>query len=126
MPWALFGSILVGQVMLFMASFYKVWNRAQLEREIYTFTATQHPSAIYTLDMDISLKGRGCTATLYNMFEKYYDQVDTHALVLYNEPVFTTQWKGKNPALNWEHFNKDYHLTEIKTFKQGWKAYVFK
>jgi hypothetical protein len=125
MQWGLFVLVVMGQILLFTVSFKKVWSRAQLEREIYAYLS-QHPSAIYTLDMDISLKGRGYTAPLHNMLENYYDKVDTNALVLFNPAIFTQQWKGKNPVLNWEHFNKDHHLTEIKTFKQGWKAYVFK
>ncbi len=113
------------QLSLFVVSFKKVYDRTMIEKEIHRFVLSKNSPPIYTMDIDVSLQSKGIDAPIYNIWLEYYEQPDTTALVIFNTNVFPKQWRGMNPMKNWDHFNEDYHLKEIKSFKEGWKAYVF-
>jgi hypothetical protein len=118
-------TMLVVQIILSVMSFKVVWERSQLEHDIYEYVKLSNP-AIYTMDVDISISGRGYTSPIYNIWKDYYAQPDTNAIVIFNTKTFPVQWVNKKPMQNWDHFNNDFGLTEIHSFNSEWKAYAFK
>jgi hypothetical protein len=77
------------------------------------------------MDIDMSLTGRGYKGRIYNIYTNYYDRPDTNALVIFNTLTMPFQWNQMNPMNNWQHFNHDYQLTEIKRFDNGWAIHKF-
>lgn len=118
--------VLILQLILFGMSFKKVVKRTVLERNILQYITDKKIEAIYTMDVDVSLRGRGYDGQIYNIFTEYYQNIDTNAIVIFNAKTFSKQWDGKMPMKNWNHFNEDSELIEIKSFEGGWKAYAFK
>jgi len=117
--------VAVIQICLAVFSFKVVWNRNQLEKEVYEYVLINN-TPIYTMDIDVALIGRGYSSPIYNIWKNYYESPDTNAIVIFNSKIFPEQWGGKKPMQNWNHFNNDYHLTEIHDFNSEWKVYAFK
>lgn len=117
--------LLLVQIGLSSLSFKSVWERNRLERDIYEYVSINKPS-IYTMDVDISISGRGYTSPIYNIWKEFYVSPDTNSIIIFNTKTFTEQWAGKKPMQNWDHFNELYKLREIHSFNSEWKVYAFK
>jgi hypothetical protein len=117
--------MLVIQGALFPFGFEAVYNRNRLEKDVYTYLASKNNPDVYTMDIDVSLTGRDYHGKIYNIYANYYDQPDTNALVIFNALTMPFQWNQMNPMNNWQHFNHDYQLKEIKRFDNGWAIHQF-
>jgi 4-amino-4-deoxy-L-arabinose transferase-like glycosyltransferase len=109
-----------------ISSFLPVYQRAILEKKIFDYVIASGEPTVYTMDMDISLKGRGYSAEIHNIWKEFYAYPDTTAIIIFNTIDYPKQWKGMNPMKNWDHFNKNYTIQETFKFTNGWKAYEFK
>ncbi len=118
--WFIAGMI---QTVLFIFSFKVVWERSRFEKNVFEYCMTLENKTIYTMDIDVSLKGRNYPYPIHNTWTEYYEEVDPNSVIIFNTKVFPQQWAGMNPMKNWEHMNETYELIEIKDFKNGWKVY---
>jgi len=118
--------ILTTQIVLIPIGFRYVYNRNKFERNLYQYLVTINAPAIYTMDVDVALKGRGYPSPIYNIFTQTYPQPNKNAIIIYNENTFNSQWKGMNPYANWTYFNESFELKEIKHFSNGFGVYKFK
>lgn len=116
---------LVVQTTLLPLGFYSVFVRNRFERNLHQYLKTINSPSIYTMDVDIALTGRGYPSPIYNIFTQIYPDPDTTAIIIYNEKSFNRQWKGMNPAINWNNFNRSFELKEIKHFSNGYSVYRF-
>ena len=119
-------SLFVLQMCLTIFSFLPIYKRSIQEKQIFQYVLSSGEPAIYTMDMDISLKGRGSNAKIYNIWNQFYEYPDTKAIILFNIQDYPMQWKGMNPMKNWNHFNKNYTIKEVYKFDKSWRAYEFK
>lgn len=122
---AMITATIVIQIVLVPIGFYSVFVRNKFERDLYQYLQTIGSPTIYTMDVDIALKEREYPSNIYNIFTQTYLQPDTNAIIIYNEKSFNTQWKGMNPSINWNNFNKSYNLKEIKHYSNGYGVYKF-
>lgn len=117
--------IIVIQGILFPFAFKAVYTRNQLEKQVYNYLEAHHNPDVYTMDIDVSLTGRGYPGKIHNIYTHYYPAPDTNALVIFNALTMPFQWSQMNPMKNWQHFNHDYQLKEIKRFNNGWAVHQF-
>ena len=78
---------------------------------------------LYSFDVDVALKGRSLVFDYQNLWEKEYPSFEIGALVLFHPTKFSTQWKDKNPMINWKYLQKKYALKIIQQGPQGWILY---
>jgi hypothetical protein len=116
--------VLIG-LQLFFSWFWlsPILERNKLERSLAKNMAPFQGAALYSFDVDIALEARGLQFEFRNLWKENYTSFEPNALVLFNPSKFETQWKGKNPMLNWEKLTKSEKLKLVREFEQGWKLY---
>jgi 4-amino-4-deoxy-L-arabinose transferase-like glycosyltransferase len=100
-----------------------ILERNKLERSLAKNMTPFQGVPLYSFDVDIALEARGLQFEFRNLWKENYSSYKTNGLVLFNPSKFETQWKGKNPMLNWEKLSKSEKLKLVAEFEQGWKLY---
>lgn len=112
------------QIGLTAFAMHQVYQRYRLEYSIRQYLSTYHRGKeIYTMDMDVSLKGYETPLIYYNLWEKRYTDFHPGALVLLQEQRWAKQWKGRNPMLNWEAIQQEHEVAELQKFGDDWTLY---
>lgn len=119
----LWSAIIIFQVILTTASLWPVWNRYQFEHQVISYCSALSPATIYSIDMDICLKGHQYQGKVNNLYSNFYEEVDSNSILIINPLNIHSQWKNTMPEQNINHFNSRYNLHEIRSFKNGWKIY---
>ena len=115
--------IIVIQISLTYRAFVPFYRDSQNSREVAQHMKIYPGKTIYTMNIDMALEAYGIKNKIVNIWEKRIEKVDEGSLILFNYAEFNLKWKGKNPMLNWEILNKDYHLHQIEILPGNWELY---
>lgn len=120
-------AIILIQCGFFIFSFQKFYKRMCLENQIYQCLQKNYYNIpIYTFDMDVALKGKELKGQLRSLYDERYSSFEKNSLLLFNYEKFKTQWKDKNPMLNWKKVNEHNSLVIKEKFEDGWYLYEIK
>jgi hypothetical protein len=98
-------------------------KRNHLEREIMALMTQYENQTLYSFDIDVALKGRGLKMNYINMWRNELENFEPGALVLFNEPKFYVQWRGKNPMINFLRMKEGGKLIFVRNLPQGWQLF---
>ena len=108
---------------LFVSAFKEFYERNSLEKNLTALVQTYPDTLLYTFDIDVAMKSYATTKTIHNLWQQKYEVFQIPALVLFNEKKFQTQWRGKNPMLNWINLKNNYELESLVKRKDGWELF---
>jgi len=119
--------ILLFNTTLFYFSFRKMYSAHQNEKEIVIRIKAlhdQHP--IYSFYVDQSFASYGIENEVRNLFMKEYYTFDKNALVVFNEALFSEQWKDHRVMQNWNRLKKTSKLDTLVVLETNWIIYRVK
>jgi hypothetical protein len=111
------------QIALCILAFKTIFLRNQLEKSIAQELTKYENNTLYSFDIDIALKSRETNFKHLNFWNKEYSTFEKGSLILFNEERFKTQWKDRNPMINWTNLKKDYHLIKLEGYESKWNLY---
>ena len=100
-----------------------IFTRAIIEKELATMIQPYEGATLYSFDVDLAMKGRGLDFDFKNMYLERYENFQPNDLVLFDATRYQTQWKDKNPMLNWNFIEEHYQLKVLENHPKGWKLY---
>lgn len=115
--------IIAFQLLLTGIGLWPVWKRYTFEQSIVGYCKQFSPATIYSLDMDICLRGRNYPGKVENLYLQYYENPDSNSILLINPHNVENQWKNMMPEKNWSHIKSNYQLTLLRSFNYGWEVY---
>ncbi len=120
---AVYSLVILLHLILFVSSFKEFYQRNSLEKNLSALVAQYPDSVLYSFDIDVAIKSYGTTKTIENLWQRKFEEFQTPAMVLFNETKFQTQWRNKNPMLNWNEIKKSYNLEPLAIRKDGWELF---
>ena len=111
------------QLTLFTLTFKLIFARTVTEKELVKMIQPYEGNTLYSFDVDLAMKGRGLDFKFKNMYLTLYKNLQKNDLILFDSERYNSQWKGKNPMLNWEFIKDNYELKIIESHPKGWKLY---
>ncbi|PTX63891.1 hypothetical protein C8N46_101500 [Kordia periserrulae] len=116
-------SAIVLQLVFFVMTFQLIFTRAITEKELAAMIQPYEGTTLYSFDVDLAMKGRGLDFEYKNMYLERYENFQANDLVLFDAARYQTQWKDKNPMLNWNFIVQNYQLKTLENHPKGWKLY---
>ncbi|WP_430410385.1 ArnT family glycosyltransferase [Kordia sp.] len=111
------------QIFFFSMTFKLIFERTIIEKELASMIKPYEGETLYSFDVDLAMQGRGLDFDYKNMFLERYEKFQANDLILFDAARYQTQWKDKNPMLNWEFIEQNYQLKVLETHSKGWKLY---
>jgi hypothetical protein len=90
------------------------------ERHIAEQVKTNVPpdAAIYGMQIDISLRHYLPHLIWHNTWTYRYDSIPSGSYFLINEPLYNSQWEGRNPQINFQ--SVAHRLDTVTQLQRGW------
>jgi len=118
------GGVLFFNSALFYFSFRKMYNAHQTEKEIVLrLRSLNDQQPIYSFYVDQSFASYCIQNEVRNLFMKDYYHFNKNALVVFNEPLFSKQWKGHRVMQNWNRLKNSTKLDTLVVLKSNWIIY---
>lgn len=111
------------QMLLIIYFGKQYYDRNLLEKSIVADMKRYQNKTLYVFDIDVAMKGRGLHFRYKNLFVEKYAIFEKNALVLINEKQLESEWKDKNPLINWENIKKKCVLVKLETRHKAWSLY---
>lgn len=115
--------VLIIQVLLIFYFGKQYYDRNLFEKRIVAEMKPFQNRTLYVFDIDVAMQGRGLHFRYKNLFLEKYTTFEKNALVLLNEKQLESEWKDKNPLINWENIQKKCVLVKLKTHHKEWSLY---
>ncbi len=116
-------SVAVTQLFFYGYMFNTIYYQNKLEREISDYLKGFPGRIIYTFSIDPALRSYNVKNRIINLWSEIVTDYRDSSILLFNKEKFAEQWKGKNPMINWNYFEKNYSSNKLKQFEGGWTLY---
>jgi len=111
------------QLVFSIKSIYPYYESGKFEKNISTEINSFPAKTLYTFSIDPALNYYGCPHKLINLWTNKLSSIDSNAYLLFNETDFETEFKDKNPMINFNFIKSNKKLVKLKDFEKGWILY---
>ncbi len=118
---AFFIGVVIIQILLIFKYSATIYQANRLEKQIAASMLAYPNRPIYTFSTDPALRSYGIESEIINLWRESLTEVDSTALILFNEQAFSRQWEGKNPMINWRFIQENYELNTLERLPNGWE-----
>ncbi len=120
--WLTTGIVLI-QLGLFTKAFIPFYNSNKQERLIAMDCQAYPIHRLFTFSISGALAFYNPEYTITDLWEHKLDSVPPNSYLLFNKDAFEKEYAGKNPMINYDFITKNYKLTTLKQWPDGWTLY---
>lgn len=114
-----FMMVLAGQLALFAFSMRSFVALARTERELALLVSTRPERTLYQFSLGPALATHHVPQQVIDLWSGPVETFEPGSLVLFNPSAFGTQWRGRDPVMNWERAIGQ-GVDTIAQRKDGW------